>query len=72
LDERKVVTIQSEGKIRVYFGDGTTVPSVATVLVDGLIHFKWAKESYEASHTQPLYITGETASPVKVYIVERA
>lgn len=72
LSERKVITIQSEGRIRIYFGDDTNIPSITTVLDDGLIHFKWGKESYEASASQKVFIAGETTTQVKVYIVERA
>jgi hypothetical protein len=72
LEERKVITIQAEGRIRIYFGDGENTPNITTVLDDGLIHFKWGKESYEASTAQAVFIAGETATLVKVYIVERA
>ena len=70
--DRKVVTIQPlTGKIYVYFGDGTTTPSAATVAANGFIHFKNAKESYEAGEKQPLFILSLTGT-TDVIIVERA
>lgn len=72
LAERKVVTLQpTDGKIRVYFGDGGAAPSAATVASDGLLQFKNAKESYEASDSQSVYILAETGT-VNVIVVERA
>jgi hypothetical protein len=69
--DRKVVTLQPTGKIYVYFGDGITTPSAATVAANGLIHFKDAKESYEAGERQPLFLLSVTGS-VDVIVVERA
>lgn len=71
LDERKVITLQPAGKIRVYFGDGTGTPSAATIAADGIVHFKNQKESYEASETQPVFILSELGS-TDVVVVERA
>lgn len=72
LEERKVITIQPlDADIWVYFGDGINVPNVATVAADGFKHFKKAKESYEASNTQPIYILSTNASN-DVRLVERA
>jgi hypothetical protein len=72
LEERKVVTIQPiDSSIRVYFGDGSTVPSAATIAADGFLHYKKAKESYEASASQEIYILAEAGTTV-VIIAERA
>lgn len=72
LSERKVITLQPlNGQIRVYFGDGVTTPVAATVASNGLLHFNKAKESYEASDSQPVYILAE-AGTVNVIIIERA
>jgi hypothetical protein len=71
LDERKVVTVQAEGKVYIYFGDDDVVPSAATVAADGFIHFKNAKESYEASASQSIYVIADSGT-VKVRAVERA
>lgn len=72
LPERKVVTIQpTTGKIYVYFGDGASVPSAATVIADGFVQFKNARDSYEASDTQKIYILAVTGT-VTVKVAERA
>ena len=55
LEERKVITIQAEGKIYLYFGEEGAVPNAATVAADGFIHYKNGKETYEASNTQKIY-----------------
>lgn len=70
LVDRRVVTIQPNGKIKVYFGDGTT-PSAATVAANGFDHFKDAKETYEAGEKQKVYILAVSGT-VNVIIVERA
>jgi hypothetical protein len=70
LTDRQVITLQPNGKIKVYFGDGTT-PSTATILANGLDHFKDAKESYEVGERQQLFILS-TGGTVDVIIVERA
>lgn len=72
LSERKVVTIMPlDGKIWVYFGDGTNVPNSTTVKTDGFPQFKNTKESYEASDSQELYIVSDSGT-VDVRIAERA
>jgi len=71
LAERKVITIQpTDGKIRVYFGDGTT-PTAGTVATDGFLHFNKAKETYEATDSQQVWILAE-AGTVSVNVAERA
>ena len=71
LEERKVVTVQAEGKVYIYFGDESGTPSAATVAADGFIHFKNGKESYEASDTQKLYALA-VAGSVKIRAADRA
>lgn len=73
LESRKVVTLQpTSGKIYVYFGDDTaSAPNAATVIANGLVIFKNAKESFEAGQKQPVYILAVTGS-VTVKVVERA
>lgn len=73
LSYRKVVTLQpTSGKIYVYFGDDTSsAPNAATVIADGLVIYKNAKESFEAGQKQPVYILAESGS-VTVKVVERA
>jgi hypothetical protein len=68
--ERAVVTMQPSGNMKVYFGDGTT-PSAATVLANGLDHFKNAKETYEAGAQQQIWILAATGT-IDVIVVERA
>jgi len=71
LAERKLVTLQSEdGKFRVYFGDGTT-PSVGDVSTDGFLQFKTAKDDYEASDTQALWVISESGT-INIIVAERA
>jgi len=72
LDERKVITLQPEGKIRVLFGDGSTVPSAATMLTDGFVHNKDVIRSYEASEKQEVYMLSDTGASVNVILAERA
>ena len=72
LDERKVVTLQPlTGKIYLYFGFDTIVPSAATVAANGMVVFKNSKESYEASNTQKVYILAVSGT-VNVAVIERA
>ena len=72
LSSRQVITIQPiDGNIWVYFGDGTNIPSAATVSTKGLKHVKMAKESYEVGDKQPLFIVSDTGT-VNVTFVERA
>lgn len=70
--DRKVVTLQADKDIYVYFGDtGLGVPNAATVSGNGLILYKNSKESYEAGEKQPLYILSVSGT-ANVTIVERA
>ena len=72
LTERKVITIQPlDGKIWVYFGDGSTTPSAATVAADGFEHGKKAIQTYEASDSQPIFILAQSGT-VDVRYAERA
>ena len=71
LEERKVVTIQPDGRIYVYFGDGSSTPSAATVVADGFLQFKDSKETYEASESQPVFVLAVTGT-VNVRFAERA
>lgn len=71
LAERQVITMQPDGKMKVYFGDGTNTPSAATMLSDGLDHEKAAMMSYEAGEKQKLYILA-AAGTINVIVVERA
>lgn len=71
-EDRKVVTLQPvDGKIYVYFGDGVSTPSSATVIADGFIQYKNEKCSYEATHRQAIFILSVSGT-VNVKIAERA
>lgn len=72
LSERKVITIQpTDGKIWVYFGDGASTPSAATVAASGFDHPKGSMRTYEASNSQLIYILAQSGT-VDVRYAERA
>lgn len=72
LSERQVITIQPlTGNIWIYFGDGVSTPSAATVSTKGLKHVKMAKESYEAGEEQKVFVVSESGT-VDVTFVERS
>lgn len=60
-DDRKVVTLQPQGKIYVSFVSGE----------DGFLLFKNGIYTFEATHQQPLYIKA-LAGTVDVVVAERA
>jgi hypothetical protein len=70
LTDRQVITMQPSGDMKVYFSDGT-VPSAATILANGLDHYKKAKETYEAGEKQKIYILAASGT-IDVVVVERA
>lgn len=72
LTDRKVITVQPlGGKLKIYFGDGISAPSIATVDSDGFIHFKWQMHDYEAAASQPIYLLSDSGT-IEVIISERA
>jgi len=71
LEERKVVTLQGDAKFYVYFGDGSSTPSAATVTSDGITVFKDQVTSFEASASQPLFVLALSGT-VDIKIIERA
>jgi len=69
---RSVITLQpTDGRIYVFFGDGGPAPSAATVIARGFLIFKNAKETYEASDKQEVYILAVSGT-VSVRVAERA
>lgn len=70
-EDRKVVTLQPNGNMKVYFADDGETPSAATVLANGLDHYKNAKESYEAGAKQKIFILAASGT-IDVVVVERA
>lgn len=72
LYSRAVVTILPlDGKIWVYFGDGSTVPTAQNVKDNGFPQFKMSLRSYEASESQEIYIVADDGT-VDVRFAERS
>lgn len=69
--ERKILTLQSDGKFYVYFADEGETPNAATVAANGFIQYKNAKESYEATGSQAVFVLAVTGT-VDVRGAERA
>lgn len=70
--ERKVVTMQPiGGNVYLYFGDGITTPSAATVSANGFVLYQNGAYTYEASATQPLYVVSVIGT-IDLIIAERA
>ena len=70
-EERKVITLQSNGNFYIYFADEAETPNAATVAANGFIQYKNAKESYEASDTQIVFVLAVTGT-VDIRGAERA
>lgn len=72
LDSRSVVTILPlDGKIWVFFGDGSTIPTAQNVKDNGFPQFKMSLRSYEASDSQEMYIVSDSGT-VDVRFAERS
>lgn len=71
LEDRKVVSIQPNQDIKVYFGDGVNIPSASTVVNNGLDHYRNQLSTYEAGARQPVFIAISSGS-ASVVIIERA
>jgi len=69
--ERKVVTLQADGRFYIYFADEDETPNAATVEANGFIQYKNAKESYEAAGSQALFVLAVSGT-VDIRGVERA
>jgi hypothetical protein len=69
--ERKVITLQGDGKFYVYFADENEIPAAIDVTTKGFIQYKNAKETYEATGSQAIYILAESGT-VDVRGAERA
>lgn len=69
--ERKIVTIYPlDGKIWIFFGDGSTVPTASDVKNKGFPQPVGSLRSYEASSGQEIYIVGDSGT-VDVRFAER-
>lgn len=72
LTDRKLVTLQGDGKFYVYFGDDSaSAPSAADVENNGFLQFKDQVQSYEAGDRQPIYVLADSGT-VDIRIAERA
>lgn len=69
--DRKVITIQPENKIYVFLADEGVTPSTTDVSTKGFVHYKNAKETYEAGEKQKIYLLS-LAGTINVRIAERA
>jgi len=70
-EERKVITLQADGKFYIYFADEGETPNAATVSSTGMTQYKNARESYEASGSQAVFVLAVTGT-VDVRGAERA
>ena len=69
---RKVVTLQPlDGDIYVYFADQGETPNASTISTKGFLHYKYQKDTYEASDTQAIWLVS-TSGNVDVRGAERA
>jgi len=71
LEDRKVITLQGDGRYYVYFGDGTSTPSAGTVSANGFLNFRNQLVSYEATNQQQIFVLAVTGT-VDIKIAERA
>ena len=69
--ERKVLTLQGNGRFYVYFADESGAPNAATVLANGFLQFKDQIETYEAADSQDVYLLAVSGT-VDVVVAERA
>lgn len=69
--ERKVITLQGDGKFYVYFADEDETPLAIDVTTKGFIQYKNSLQTYEATGSQAIYILAETGT-VDVRGAERA
>lgn len=69
--ERKVVSLQGDGKFYVYFADEGETPLAADVSSKGFTHPKDALRSYEATGSQAMFVLAVTGT-VDIRGAERA
>lgn len=70
-EDRKVITMQGDGKFYVYFADEGETPNAATVSANGFVQFKDQVQSWEAGEQQAVWVLAVTGT-VDVRIAERA
>ena len=71
LEDRKVVTLQPDDKVYVYFAQQLETPTIGDVSSKGFIHYKNSKETYEAADSQAIYLLSVSGT-INVKIAERA
>lgn len=69
--DRKVVTLQTDKDIYVYFGDGSTTPAAVTVSANGFVQYAKSKESYECGEKQTMFLLA-VSTTAGVVVAERA
>ena len=69
--ERKVITLQGDGRFYIYFADEGETPTNTDVSTKGFTQYKDAKESYEAAGSQVVYVLAVTGT-VNIRGAERA
>ena len=70
-DERKVVTLQADGKFYVFFSDTEEVPTSTDVSTKGFIQYKNSLRSYEAGQFQKIYVLAVSGT-INIRGAERA
>lgn len=68
--DRKVITLQPNDKIYVYFADEGETPNAATVSTNGFEQPKKAIHTYEASNAQSVWILSVSGT-IDVKVAER-
>lgn len=69
--ERKILTLQGDGKFYVYFADENEIPTSGNIISKGFIQYKDSLQSYEATGSQKIYLLSFTGT-VTVRGAERA
>ena len=69
--ERKIITLQADSKFYIYFADEGETPTAGDIASKGFIQYKNAKESYEATGSQAVFVLSESGT-VNIRGAERA
>lgn len=70
MEGRKVLTLYSDKKFYVYWGDGTTTPSVSDLQDDGILFPKKSPITIEATDSQPVFLLSDSGT-ADIQTVER-
>lgn len=71
LSERKVITIQPSGKIKLLFAQEGVTPSTSDLSTKGFTIFKDAIETFEVGELQKVYMLSVSGT-INVMVAERA